>query len=211
MRAIGLMSGTSLDGIDAAVLETDGEIISRFGPSLTMPYHDGLRERLRASLGRKAPAGLDGLSRDLTLAHETAIRELLLQNDLLNTDIDIIGFHGHTIDHRPADGVTRQIGDGALLAKLTRIDVVCDFRAADVAAGGQGAPFAPLFHQALCADMETPICVLNIGGISNVTWVGGPGMPPIAFDCGPGNALIDDWVRGRTGDSYDADGKIAVS
>jgi len=210
MRALGLMSGTSLDGIDAAVIDTDGETVSEFGPWLTKSYDNGLRERLRAALGRNSPAGMDALSRDLTIAHAGAVRTLLAENSLASGDIEIIGFHGHTIDHRPDDGVTRQIGDGALLAKSTGIDVVCDFRKADVAAGGQGAPFASLFHQALCADMETPVCVLNIGGISNVTWIG-VGDPPIAFDCGPGNALIDDWVRGRTGAGFDEGGKIAAS
>jgi len=211
MRALGLMSGTSLDGIDAAVIETDGETISEFGPWLTAGYDDELRERLRTSLGQAAPAGIDALIHDLTIAHGDAVRQLLSQGNLSNDDIDIIGFHGHTIDHRPDNGVTRQIGDGALLAESTGIDVVCDFRSADVAAGGQGAPFASLFHQALCAGMETPVCVLNIGGISNVTWIGGGGEPPIAFDCGPGNGLIDEWVLRGVGVGFDDGGRIAAT
>jgi len=211
MRAIGLMSGTSLDGIDAAVIETDGETISEFGPWLTATYDDDLRERLRGALGQTAPAGIDALIHDLTIAHERVVRALLSQGNLSSGDIEIIGFHGHTIDHRPDDGVTWQIGDGALLAENTRINVVCDFRTADVAAGGQGAPFASLFHQALCAEVETPVCVLNIGGISNVTWIGGKGRPPIAFDSGPGNGLIDEWVHQRAGVGFDDGGRIASS
>ena len=136
MRAIGLMSGTSLDGIDAAVIETDGETISDFGPWLTASYDDDLRERLRAALGQTAPTGIDSLIHDLTIAHEAVVSTLLTQNNLSCQDIEVIGFHGHTIDHRPDDGVTWQIGDGALLAESTNIDVICDFRTADVAAGG---------------------------------------------------------------------------
>jgi len=211
MRAIGLMSGTSLDGIDAAVIETDGKTISEFGPWLTISYDDDLRERLRAALGQVAPIGIDALIQDITIAHEVAVSALLSQNNLSSGDIEVIGFHGHTIDHRPDDGVTWQIGDGTLLAKSTKINVVCDFRSADVAAGGQGAPFASLFHQALCAETDAPVCVLNIGGISNVTWIGGAGEPPIAFDCGPGNGLIDEWVHRRIGVGFDAEGRIAAS
>ena len=194
MRALGLMSGTSLDGIDAAVIETDGETISEFGPWLTAGYDDELRERLRTSLGQAAPAGIDALIHDLTIAHGDAVRQLLSQGNLSNDDIDIIGFHGHTIDHRPDNGVTRQIGDGALLAESTGIDVVCDFRSADVAAGGQGAPLAPLYHGALAAGLPKPLAVVNIGGVANVTWIGADDEM-LAFDTGPGNALIDDWAR----------------
>jgi anhydro-N-acetylmuramic acid kinase len=125
-------------------------------------------------------------------------------------DIRVLGFHGHTIDHRPADGVTRQIGDGALLAAETGIDVVADFRAADVAAGGEGAPFAPLYHAALCRDLAKPVCVLNVGGVANLTWIGADGVP-LAFDTGPGNALLDDWVRRHTGAAMDTDGALAAS
>jgi anhydro-N-acetylmuramic acid kinase len=124
------------------------------------------------------------------------------------TAVDVVGFHGHTILHRPAERRTRQIGDGALLAHRLGLDVVADFRSADVAAGGQGAPLAPLFHTALAAALPKPIAVLNIGGVANVTWIGG--LPEIlAFDTGPGNALIDDWVRRHTGVAADLDGALA--
>ncbi len=202
------MSGTSLDGIDAALVETDGVAITRLGAWLTTPYDADLRERLRDCLGATGP--VDDVVRDLTLAHAEVVRALLIGGGIEAGDIRVLGFHGHTIDHRPADGVTRQIGDGALLAHLTGIDVVADFRAADVAAGGEGAPFAPLYHAALCRDMEKPVCVLNIGGVANLTWIGDDGTL-LAFDTGPGNALIDDWVRRHTSATMDTDGALAAA
>ncbi len=202
------MSGTSLDGIDAAIVETDGRAITRLGAWLTTPYDAGLRERLRGCLGATGP--VDDVARDLTLAHAEAVRALLIGGGPAAGDIRVLGFHGHTIDHRPADGVTRQIGDGALLAAETGIDVVADFRAADVAAGGEGAPFAPLYHAALCRGLAKPVCVLNVGGVANLTWIGADGVP-LAFDTGPGNALLDDWVRRHTGAAMDTDGALAAS
>ena len=202
------MSGTSLDGIDAALVETDGATISHLGPWLTTAYDADLRERLRGCLGATGP--VDDVVRDVTLAHAEAVRALLTGSDAEAGDIRVLGFHGHTIDHRPAVGVTRQIGDGALLAAETGIDVVADFRAADVAAGGEGAPFAPLYHAALFRDMEKPVCVLNVGGVANLTWIGDDDAI-VAFDTGPGNALIDDWVRRHTGDAMDTDGALAAS
>ncbi len=207
-RALGLMSGTSLDGIDAAVIDTDGEGIKGFGPFVSIPYDDGTRERLRAVLGATGP--VTEIEREITDAHAAAVALLLADNGISAGDIDVIGFHGHTIDHRPGDGVTRQIGDGARLAAATGIDVVCDFRAADVAAGGEGAPFAPLFHRALCRDLEKPVCVLNVGGMANLTWIGADAAP-VAFDTGPGNGLIDQWVGRHTGALFDAGGALAAS
>ena len=204
-QALGLMSGTSLDGIDAALIETDGERVAAFGPALTVPYADHLRERLRGVLG--GVGSVAEVERALTEAHAAAVRRLLDEHGIAPAAVAVIGFHGHTILHRPQDGRTWQIGDGALLARLTGIDVVCDFRSNDVAAGGEGAPFAPLFHAALACDLERPIAVLNLGGVGNVTWIGAD-QPPIAFDTGPGNALIDDWVRRHTGQPYDAGGAL---
>ncbi len=208
VRAIGLMSGTSLDGIDAALIETDGETVAAFGPSLTVPYPDPLRERLRAVLGRRAAP--DDLVRDLTEAHAAAVAALLAEAGRGAAEIGVVGFHGHTIWHRPREGVTVQIGDGAHLARLTGIEVVSDFRAADVAAGGEGAPFVPLYHRALCAGLDRPVAVLNLGGVANLTWIGADGAL-MAFDTGPGNAPIDDWVQARTGRRYDAEGALAAS
>ena len=125
-------------------------------------------------------------------------------------DVSLIGFHGQTVLHRPAHHLTWQIGDGAMLARMTGIDVVNDFRSADVAAGGQGAPLVPLYHRALVEGLETqlPVAVLNIGGVANVTWVGPEGAL-LAFDTGPGNAAIDDWALKHTGRPIDEDGRLA--
>ena len=204
--ALGMMSGTSLDGIDAAILRTDGHRLSGFGPWRTTPYAADLRAALREGLG--AAAGLDGLARALTDAHARTVDLLLKENSITASEIDVIGFHGQTVLHRPAEGRTVQIGDGAYLAARTGIDVVCDFRSADVAAGGQGAPLAPLYHDARAAGLPRPLAVLNMGGIANVTYLGADG-PPSAFDTGPGNCLLDDWAAARAGREMDRDGALA--
>ena len=203
-RAIGLMSGTSLDGIDVAMVETDGR--ERVIPSaaLTVPYPPDFRERLRSVLGGSGPVA--EIEAELTGLHGDAVEHFLRQNPGAATDI--VGFHGHTILHCPAERRTWQIGDGALLAHRLGLDVVADFRSADVAAGGEGAPLAPLYHAALAARLPKPIAVLNIGGVANVTWIGGS-EEILAFDTGPGNALIDDWVRRHTGAAADLDGALA--
>ena len=202
--ALGLMSGTSLDGIDAALIRTDGRTVAAFGPWLTSAYPDGFRRRLAARLGRTG--GQEPVAAELTRRHAEAARALIGGR----RPVDLVGFHGHTVDHRPRDGVTLQIGDGAALASALELPVVCDFRAADVAAGGQGAPLAPLFHAALAAPLEKPVAVLNIGGIANLTWIGEQ-VPPLAFDTGPGNGLIDQWTERHTGKRYDEDGRLAAS
>ncbi len=205
-RVIGLMSGTSLDGIDAAFIETDGEGRVVAGPWLTKPYERPLRERLRAALGGKGDVA--ELERRLTEAHAEAVKSLIARHAL--GQIDLIGFHGHTILHAPDQGRTWQLGDGALLAKLTGIDVVGDFRSADMAAGGEGAPLVPLYHAALARELERPLAILNIGGVANVTWIGAGDDQILAFDTGPGNALIDDWVLAQTGAASDLDGALAA-
>ena len=206
--ALGLMSGTSMDGIDAAIVETDGVRITAFGPAATTPYPEALRAAIRASLGRPDPD--PALVRGLTDAHADAISALLTQFPEFKPRIRLVGLHGHTVLHAPREGRTLQIGDGARLAAATGFDVVFDFRSADVAAGGEGAPLAPLYHRALCHDIEGPVAVLNIGGISNVTWIGGPDDDPVAFDTGPGNALLDDWVASTTGLDCDRDGSVSA-
>lgn len=207
--ALGLMSGTSLDGIDAALLRTDGVRVFEFGPFRTESYDTALRERLRATLGGKGDVA--GVERALTEAHAVAVERLLREAGRHARDIDLVGFHGHTILHAPETRHTWQIGDGRLLARLTGIDVVNDFRSADVAAGGEGAPFAPAYHAALAEKLERPLAILNVGGVANVTWIGGTAAAPelIAFDTGPGNALVDDWVRRHEGRLYDEDGVLA--
>lgn len=215
LTAIGLMSGTSMDGIDAAILRSDGAGFVEPLANLTISYAPGFRDQLQSVLGGKGP--VDEVSEALTRRHADAVASVLAKSSLAATDIDVIGFHGHTILHQPEQGRTWQIGDGALLASLTGIDVVADFRTADVAAGGEGAPFAPIFHAAVAPDAR-PVCVLNIGGVANLTWVGADASveePTVfdhlmAFDTGPGNALIDDWVAAHCGQPFDKDGAIAA-
>ena len=217
VKVIGLMSGTSLDGIDAAMLETDGEDIVRPGPALSAPYLPLQREILRAALaeapniapGAEVPRDILNAEKLLTLLHCDAVKRLLKVARLKPADIAVIGFHGQTILHRPGERRTWQIGDGALLAHWTGIAVVNDFRSADVAAGGQGAPFVPLYHAALIKSRGgRGTVVVNIGGVANVTYAGANGEL-IAFDTGPGNAPIDDWASRHTGEAMDRDAKLA--
>ena len=203
-RALGLMSGTSLDGIDVAMVDTDGRNRVIPGPALTIAYPPEFRERLRSVLG--GVGAVAEVEDELTRLHAEAVGQFLGHHP--GTAIDIVGLHGHTILHRPAERRTWQLGDGSLLARLLGCDVVADFRSADVAAGGEGAPLAPLFHAALAAALPKPLAILNIGGVANVTWIGEGGQI-LAFDTGPGNALIDDWVRQCTGAAADVDGAFA--
>lgn len=210
--AIGLMSGTSLDGVDAALIRTDGQgHIERLG-FVGIPYDDELRGRLRACLGRRDDAdGAVALAdAEMTRAHAAAVDWLLSKTGLAPGQVDIIGFHGQTLHHDPANRFTWQIGNGAMLARLAGIDVVNDFRSADVAAGGQGAPLIPLYHRALAqqAGLELPVAVLNLGGVGNVTFIAGDD-DMTGFDTGPGNALIDDWVKRHMDRDFDDNGMIA--
>jgi anhydro-N-acetylmuramic acid kinase len=198
------MSGTSLDGIDAAMIETDGQDRVIPGPSLTIPYQETFRKRLRSVLGGAGPVA--EVETELTRLHADVVEQFLGRHSA--TAIDIVGFHGHTILHRPAERRTWQLGDGVLLASLLRLDIVADFRSADVVAGGEGAPLAPLYHAALAAALPKPLAILNIGGVANVTWIDEGGQI-LAFDTGPGNARIDDWVRQHTGAAADIDGAFA--
>jgi anhydro-N-acetylmuramic acid kinase len=198
------MSGTSLDGIDVAFVETDGRDRVIPGPALTIAYPDDFRGRLRSVLGAVGP--ITDVEDELTRLHAEAVENLLRKYPEIT--IDVVGFHGHTILHRPAERRTRQIGNGALLASRLGVDVIGDFRSADVAAGGEGAPLAPLFHAALASELPKPVAILNVGGVANVTWVG-EDADILAFDTGPGNALIDDWVRQHTGAAADTDGTLA--
>ena len=217
LTAIGLMSGTSMDGIDAAVIRTDGRSVLQVGAALTIPYGTALRHRLGRLVMHLDRYRNDAaaVGREITLAHVEAVEQLLAATGFAPAAIDVLGFHGHTIFHDPAARTTWQIGDGDLLAARTGISVVDQFRQADVAAGGQGAPLVPLYHAARAASLEKPIAVLNIGGVANVTWLdhdsvdGEDGI--IAFDCGPGNALIDDFVHLSTGRPYDAAGTLSLS
>lgn len=214
--AVGLMSGTSMDGIDAALIETDGETVTGRGPGLTLPYDADFRRDLRAALGHdpliRVPE-YDLIGR-LTDRHRDAVQALLAEAGKLPGDIRAIGFHGHTVLHRPEHGVTRQIGDPARLARETGIDVIGDLRLNDVAAGGEGAPLVPVYHRALARSLDKPLAVLNLGGVGNVTWIGpdvlNNGGDLLAFDTGPGNALLDDWMQEKTDQTMDRDGEMSA-
>ena len=242
MRAIGLMSGTSLDGIDIALIETDGAQHVWRGPSATIAYEPDFRAQLVAALQDakdmtdrdERPGCLRAVEQALTERHAEAVMRFLGQHSLQPSAIDCIGFHGQTVLHKEvirvvpdwsgsittpvnpftftevARKLTIQLGDGRLLARLTAIDVVYDLRAADCEGGGQGAPLVPVYHRALVAKLpQRPVAVLNIGGVANVSYVGRDGQL-LAFDTGPGNALIDDWMLEHTGQARDEDGATAA-
>lgn len=218
MRALGLMSGTSLDGIDCAILETDGESHVVRGPAATFPYADGdrklllqaLRDATKADTREARLGAMREAETEVTRLHAEAVGRFLEGNGLKPSAIDVIGFHGQTVLHRPEAGLTVQLGLGDMLADLTGCRVVYDMRAADVAAGGEGAPLVPVYHQALTAPLpQTPIAVVNIGGVANVTFIGRDGRL-IAFDTGPGNALLDDWMQKKAAKPHDEGGATAA-
>ncbi|MFC5068991.1 anhydro-N-acetylmuramic acid kinase [Flaviflagellibacter deserti] len=216
MRALGMMSGTSLDGIDLAVLETDGETIAAFGPVASFHYDGHQAERALIFGAMEDAAGLtDRAARPGRLVDaEAAVTRLNTEAILafLKTagSVDVIGFHGQTVVHRPEIGLTVQLGDGWALARAAGVPVVFDFRAADMAIGGQGAPFVPVFHRALvkALDVPGPVAVLNLGGVANVTYLDGD-AEPVGCDVGPANALLDDFMLTRTGQPFDADSAAA--
>lgn len=222
LRAIGLMSGTSMDGIDIAALATDGKSVVERGPSYFVPYEASFRARIANSLDvaksivkpDERPGDLVSLEREITMRHVIAVQTFLSTVDAAWKTPDVIGFHGQTVLHRPERATTVQLGDGGLLARETGIDVVYDMRANDMASGGQGAPLVPVYHAALARSLPSPygrafpMVFVNIGGISNVTFVPEAG-DPVAFDSGPGNMLIDQWVSREAGVPFDADGAIA--
>jgi len=219
LKAVGLMSGTSLDGVDVALIETDGEAVVRFGPTGYRPYSESERRLLRDALADSAsltergqrPGLLEKAEAFVTKVHAEVAQEFLRSHKITPGDVAIVGFHGQTVLHKPEARLTVQIGDGAELAKMLGIAVAHDFRAADVAAGGQGAPIVPAFHQAIVRNLDRPgpLAVLNLGGVANVTYVEA-GNDPIACDTGPGNALIDDFMRTHTGKPLDRDGDLAA-
>jgi len=224
LRIVGLMSGTSLDGVDAAWVETDGERVERLGPTLTLPYDPALRRHLRRllemapTLNEDDPFLADVTAR-LTEAHVEAVRRVAREAARQGLpEAELAGFHGQTILHRPlragearnAAGFTWQIGDAQALARATGLSVAFDFRSADVAAGGQGAPLVPIAHHALAGNLPKPLAVLNLGGVANVTWLGADGRM-LAFDTGPANGPLDDWAKRSIGRDYDRDGRLALA
>ncbi len=213
LRVIGLMSGTSMDGIDAAYMETDGEDIVRCEAAVTVPYDGAFRQRLaafiKAAPDRGAASHEGAIETELTDLHAAAVFHLLKAMGVTPSAVDLIGFHGQTIWHRPARRATWQMGDGGRLADILGVPVAFDFRTADVAAGGQGAPLVPVYHAALARAQGLPTAILNIGGVANITWVGTAGEL-LAFDTGPGNGLINDWVESHNGQAMDKDGEMAA-
>ena len=211
MRALGLMSGTSIDGIDVALVDTDGQTVHLQGPALTVPYDQRLRSLIRAAFGAEAPNEATGAAeRAVTEAHIEAVRRWSRDTGVALSAVDVVGFHGQTITHRPEKRFTWQLGDGAALAKAIGVKVVNELRSADVAAGGQGAPLVPIYHAALALDLRKPLAVVNVGGVANVTWIGADGAL-LAFDTGPGNGPIDDWCVKRAGLQFDRNGTLAAA
>lgn len=224
LRIVGLMSGTSLDGVDAAWVETDGERVGQMGPTLTQPYEPALRRDLRRllelapTIAADDPFLLDCTAR-LTDRHAAAVARIAHEAARAGLpEAELVGFHGQTILHRPirpgdgpdARGYTWQIGDARALARSTGLSVAYDFRTADVEAGGQGAPLVPIAHAAFAAGLPKPLAVLNLGGVGNVTWLG-PDGDLLAFDTGPANGPLDDWAKRSIGRDYDKDGKLALA
>jgi anhydro-N-acetylmuramic acid kinase len=211
------MSGTSLDGIDVALIRTDGEDVVERGPSATYPYRPDQQALLQDSIAAarsltersQRPGILATAEHQLTLWHADAVTRFLRENGLQPSGVDVIGFHGQTVIHRPECRLTVQLGLGQLLADRTGIAVVHDLRADDVAAGGQGAPLVPVYHRALAARLkDRPVAFVNIGGVANMTWIGREGEL-VAFDTGPGNALLNDWCERHTDVPLDRDGALA--
>lgn len=210
IRALGAMSGTSLDGVDAAEIWTDGETIARFGDSAYREYTPQERASIRAALGRwPGDAGVAEAAEVVETVHARLLSRF--------KDAQVVGFHGQTLAHDPAGRRTHQAGDGALLADVLGKPVVWDFRSSDVALGGEGAPLAPVFHHA-CArwiDAKAPVAFLNLGGVGNLTWAD-PARPPeedgalLAFDTGPANAPINDLCMDWLGQPFDRDGALAA-
>ena len=220
LTAIGLMSGTSLDGVDVALVETDGDRLARLGPVGYRPYSPDEQSLLRRALAEAAaltdrtarPGALAEAEELVTRAHADAAEDFVAKNKIEKSKVAMVGFHGQTVLHRPKARLTVQIGDGKALAKRLKLAVAYDFRAADVAAGGEGAPLVPAYHRALVENLDVPkpVAVINIGGVANITFIDGA-RDPIAFDTGPGNAPIDDLVRARTGAAHDLDGELAAN
>jgi anhydro-N-acetylmuramic acid kinase len=222
MHILGFMSGTSLDAVDMAILETDGETIQAFGPAgerkLSSETRAVVLEATAAAKtwpqGAPAPAVFADAARAVAQEHLAAAREFLAANGLKPADLDLVGFHGQTVLHeRPAKGRigrTAQVGDGALLAQGLGVPVAFDFRTADMEARGEGAPLAPIYHAARvrACGLEPPVAVLNLGGVANITFVPTSGDLH-AFDTGPANGMIDLWMQAKTDLRFDPEGRHA--
>lgn len=211
--AIGVISGTSADGIDVAALRGSGTAVSQTLGGLTVPYAPDLRDDLLALMRTPEQVHDRDLSRieaRVTAAHVRAVEAFLQTADIARDAVDVVGFHGQTVLHQPAIGYSRQLFDGAAAASALQMPVIADFRAADLAAGGEGAPLAPVYHRALAAGLPLPQVILNLGGIGNLTFIA-DGTDLIAFDTGPANALLDDWVKASGAGDFDHDGALAAA
>jgi anhydro-N-acetylmuramic acid kinase len=218
LTALGLMSGTSLDGIDVALLVTDGETVTSRGPAMTVAYDETQRSLLKRALADASgmtdraarPNCLKSVEGLITQWHGAAVQKFCKTHSVARDQIGVIGFHGQTVLHRPEIGLTMQLGDGAELARICGVPVVYDMRANDMVHGGQGAPLVPVYHRALVDSVgERPVAIVNIGGVANVTWIGREGEL-LAFDTGPGNALLDDWMKRHTGTNRDEGGSLGL-
>ncbi|WP_422065233.1 anhydro-N-acetylmuramic acid kinase [Shimia sp.] len=210
MCALGAMSGTSLDGVDAAVVLTDGVSIERFGRAEYLAYSAEEQAVLATALGHWSGPEAEAAATVIEAAHATILKQF--------EDVELVGFHGQTLAHEPRGRGTCQVGDGQALAEALGVPVVWDFRTADVQLGGEGAPLAPFFHFA-CAKWfgaEEPVAFLNLGGVGNLTWVDPRKSAAeedgalLAFDTGPANAPLNDLLRARRGLAFDKGGEIAA-
>ena len=218
LYSLGLMSGTSLDGIDVSIIKSDGEQYLEIIDDLYLKYDNQLKLKLKKVIDSctakdqlaKIPKEIDELEKELTLCHINACKLITEKNK--NIKIDLIGFHGQTILHKPQKGYSIQIGDSKLLSKITNTTVISNFRANDILNGGQGAPLAPIYHQLILTRIKSklPSAVINIGGISNISYIE-ESNKVVSFDIGPGNYLIDEWVRTKAKKEFDRDGLIAKS
>ena len=212
VNVLGLLSTSSLEGVYVALLNTDGVDVFDYGRLQHIPYDEALREKIRPLLGTcpytpEAVAEFQAVNRELTVFHAEIVKDYIAANGV---EVDVIGYEGINLTNYASGGETGLLGDGKLLAELTGIRVVCNFHAADIRAGGQGAPLDPVYYNALCADIGKPLAVVNISGITRVTWIGSYGEMT-AFDTGPGNAAIDEWVRKHGGMHMDYNGKLAIT
>jgi len=211
------MSGTSMDGVDVSIINSDGSAKFKGILNKYFEYSEDLhknlissRDKINSSKDLKVHSKeLDFLQKEITLFHSKAVNEVVKEIDF---NIDIIGFHGQTIFHNAGERISRQLGDGNLLSQLVKKKVVYDFRQNDLKNGGQGAPLAPIFHKIISKEIkiDPPLCILNLGGIANITAIeSDEDLTLVSCDIGPGNCLIDEWVRKNAGKKYDKDGSIA--
>ena len=215
--SLGLMSGTSMDGVDVSIINSDGNVKFKGILNKYFEYSEDLHKKLISSRGKINSSEdlevyskeLDLLQKEITLFHSKAVNEVVKEIDF---NLDIIGFHGQTIFHNGDKKISRQLGDGNLLSQLVKKKVVYDFRQNDLKNGGQGAPLTPIFHKIISKEIkiDPPLCILNLGGIANITAIeSDENSALVSCDIGPGNCLIDEWMRKKTEKKYDKDGSIA--